>query len=54
MRKTDNITRTGLEVAIIGMSGRFPDADNLSYFWENLKSGKECLKFFTNNEIKKG
>ncbi|MCU0287996.1 MAG: polyketide synthase, partial [Acidobacteria bacterium] len=29
----------GLEIAIIGMSGRFPGARNLNEFWENLKNG---------------
>ena len=30
-------------IAIIGMSGRFPKAANLSIFWENLKNGKNCI-----------
>ena len=30
--------------AIVGMSGRFPDADNLDKFWENLSSGKNSIK----------
>ncbi|RYZ96517.1 MAG: amino acid adenylation domain-containing protein, partial [Sphingobacteriaceae bacterium] len=29
------------DVAIIGMSGRFPGAENIAEFWENLKTGKE-------------
>lgn len=31
------------EVAIIGISGRYPQADNLEEFWENLKVGKDCI-----------
>ncbi len=31
------------DIAIIGMSGRFPQAVNLSEFWENLISGKDCV-----------
>ena len=27
---------TGLEIAVIGMSCRFPDANNIEEFWENL------------------
>jgi len=30
-------------VAIIGMSGKLPMADNLDIFWNNLKSGKDCI-----------
>ncbi|HLP45175.1 MAG TPA: amino acid adenylation domain-containing protein [Candidatus Kapabacteria bacterium] len=42
---------TGLEIAIIGMSGRFPGADNIEKFWENLKNGVESIKFFTREEL---
>lgn len=42
---------TGLEVAIIGMSGCFPMAENTNEFWENLKQGKECIRFFTDEEL---
>ncbi|MFM2061288.1 MAG: hypothetical protein RLZZ507_958 [Cyanobacteriota bacterium] len=31
------------EIAIIGISGRYPQADNLEIFWENLKTGKNCV-----------
>lgn len=31
------------DIAIIGMSGRYPGADNVSEFWENLKQGKDCI-----------
>lgn len=30
-------------IAIIGMSGRFPMANNLNEYWENLKQGKDCV-----------
>jgi acyl transferase domain-containing protein/NADP-dependent 3-hydroxy acid dehydrogenase YdfG len=30
-------------VAVIGIAGRFPMAENLDAFWENLKSGKDCI-----------
>src|SRR5262249_18737879 len=35
---------TGTEIAIVGMSGRFPDASSVSEFWENLKAGRESIK----------
>jgi amino acid adenylation domain-containing protein len=50
---TDNITGdlTGYEIAVIGMAGRFPGAANTAEFWENLKNGKEGIRFFTNREL---
>ncbi|MFD1990497.1 SDR family NAD(P)-dependent oxidoreductase [Paenibacillus nicotianae] len=30
-------------VAIIGMSGKFPMADDIHELWENLKEGKDCI-----------
>lgn len=30
-------------IAIIGISGRYPGADSLHAFWENLKAGKDCI-----------
>ncbi|MGD2087205.1 MAG: polyketide synthase, partial [Candidatus Aminicenantes bacterium] len=42
---------TGLEIAVIGMNGRFPGANNLEEFWENLKNGIESVSFFSNDEL---
>ncbi|HLP60629.1 MAG TPA: type I polyketide synthase, partial [Candidatus Deferrimicrobium sp.] len=41
----------GLEVAIIGMAGRFPGAADIDEFWENLKKGSETITFFTDEEL---
>ncbi|BBB93441.1 MAG TPA: SDR family NAD(P)-dependent oxidoreductase [Methylomusa anaerophila] len=30
-------------VAIIGMSGRYPQAKKLTDYWENLKAGRDCI-----------
>jgi len=30
-------------IAIVGLSGRYPEAPNLDIYWENLKSGKDCI-----------
>ncbi|MEK4329490.1 beta-ketoacyl synthase N-terminal-like domain-containing protein [Paenibacillus sp. FSL R7-0312] len=32
------------DIAIIGMAGRYPDADGLAAFWDNLKSGKDSIR----------
>lgn len=39
------------DVAVIGMAGRFPGADSITEFWENLKAGKETTRFFDDNEL---
>ena len=44
--------RTGYEIAVVGMAGRFPGARNLEQFWENLKNGVESVKFFTDDELR--
>jgi len=31
------------EIAVVGMSGRFPMAEDLEVFWQNLKEGKNCI-----------
>ncbi|HWA25815.1 MAG TPA: amino acid adenylation domain-containing protein [Lacunisphaera sp.] len=38
-------------VAIIGMAGRFPQAKNLAEFWQNLRSGREAVSFFKDEEV---
>ncbi|RYZ99828.1 MAG: polyketide synthase, partial [Moraxellaceae bacterium] len=30
-------------VAIVGLSGRYPEASNLDEFWYNLRDGKDCI-----------
>lgn len=30
-------------IAIVGISGMYPMADSLDAFWENLKSGRDCI-----------
>jgi len=42
---------TGFEVAVIGMAGRFPGANNIDEFWENLKNGRETISFFSDEEV---
>ena len=43
--------RNSSEIAIIGMAGRFPGADNINEFWENLKNAKENIMFFSKKEL---
>ncbi|MCC5666137.1 SDR family NAD(P)-dependent oxidoreductase [Nostoc sp. CHAB 5784] len=39
------------EIAIIGMAGRFPGANKVDSFWENLRDGVESISFFTDEEL---
>jgi len=41
----------GEDIAIIGMSGRFPGAKNIDEFWQNLKKGVESITFFSDQEL---
>ena len=38
-------------VAIVGMSCRFPGAENLDQFWSNLSNGVESISFFNKQEL---
>ncbi len=38
-------------IAIIGMAGRFPGADSVEEFWENLTAGRESITFFADEEL---
>ncbi len=53
------------DIAIIGLSGKYPMADNLKEFWMNLKNGTDCIteipsdrwdykKYFDSDKQKKG
>jgi amino acid adenylation domain-containing protein/non-ribosomal peptide synthase protein (TIGR01720 family) len=48
-KKESNLT--GLEIAVIGMAGRFPGANNIYDFWNNLKNGIESVYFFSSEEL---
>jgi phthiocerol/phenolphthiocerol synthesis type-I polyketide synthase E len=40
------------DVAIIGMSGRFPGAGTLEEFWQNLSQGVDSITFFTDQQLR--
>ncbi len=47
-----NIEENGLEdIAIIGMAGRFPGANNIDEFWNNLCEGIESVRSFDEEEL---
>jgi amino acid adenylation domain-containing protein len=36
-------TATAGDIAIIGLAGRYPGADDLRAFWDNLAAGRDCI-----------
>jgi len=36
-------TTTSEPIAIVGLSGRYPEAENLQDYWRNLRDGKDCV-----------
>ncbi|MDC0832900.1 SDR family oxidoreductase [Geitlerinema sp. CS-897] len=45
-----NSNYTGLEIAIIGLSGRFPGSKTLADFWKNLANGVELVSPFNSSD----
>jgi acyl transferase domain-containing protein/acyl carrier protein len=50
MNSTENFDN---DIAIVGMSGRFPGARNIREFWQNLRDGVESISFFTDEELRR-
>ena len=44
-------TQNGMEIAVIGMSGRFPGSTDVAGFWNNLKHGVESISFFNHEAL---
>ncbi len=42
---------SGLDIAVVGMAGRFPGARDVRQLWENLAAGVEAISFFTDEEL---
>ena len=42
---------TGLEIAIIGMAGQFPGAEDVDRFWQNLKNSEESITSLADQDI---
>jgi acyl transferase domain-containing protein len=39
-------------IAVIGMAGRFPGANNIDEFWQHLRDGVESVTHFSDEELK--
>ncbi len=42
---------SGLEIAVIGLAGRFPGASTISEYWDNLKNGVHSVRTFSEPEL---
>ncbi|MEA5452795.1 SDR family NAD(P)-dependent oxidoreductase [Leptolyngbya sp. CCNP1308] len=42
---------TGLEIAVVGMAGRFPGSPTLADFWHNLQNGVDAVSHFSEAEL---
>src|SRR5689334_2091201 len=38
-------------LALIGMSGRFPGAQDTTTFWRNIAAGSKSIRFFSDEEL---
>jgi acyl transferase domain-containing protein len=39
------------KIAVVGMAGRFPDAENVRAFWKNLERGLESIQEFSDEDL---
>ena len=44
-------SKVSSDIAVIGMACRFPGANNLAQFWENLSQGVESIQSFSDHEL---
>lgn len=51
MYKSD-VTEDSTVIAIVGLSGRFPGANSIAAFWQNLVAGKDSIEALTPQELK--
>ncbi len=48
-----DLRSSGPDIAIIGMSGRFPGAEGVSQLWTKICQGTECITQFSDEELLK-
>ena len=50
-RERTTVRAAGHDIAVIGLSGRFPGAPDVEQLWSNLRDGVESVRFFTEEEL---
>ena len=43
---------SGIEIAIVGMAGRFPGADDVDAFWRNIRDGVASVSHFSDEQLR--
>lgn len=51
VKKGKHSPNTSADIAIIGMSGRFPGANSIEELWDVLREGRETTCFFSDEEL---
>ena len=51
MEKVAILQVIGPMVAIVGVAGRFPGADDVGRFWQNMRAGVTSIARFTDAEL---
>lgn len=46
-----DVNKKNNDIAIIGLSGRFPGANNIDEFWQLIKEGKEAITHYSRKEL---
>ncbi|MGM8225007.1 beta-ketoacyl synthase N-terminal-like domain-containing protein [Cellvibrio sp. ARAG 10.3] len=52
MKHESHTTSDSTAIAVIGMSCRFPGADNIDQFWNNLKNGIESVEILNDQDLR--
>ena len=50
-RQEEILSQPGMNIAVVGMSVRYPKSPSLKDYWENLRDGVECVSFFSKDEL---
>ncbi|GKS97366.1 type I polyketide synthase [Acidovorax sp. SUPP2825] len=50
--RAQDASYSGVEVAIIGMGGRFPGADGVDALWRNIREGRESVTAFSDEALR--
>ena len=51
MSDIDETSEDPQDIAIIGVAGRFPRADDVETFWRNIAQGRDCVSRFSDEEM---
>ena len=52
LRRRSMEALVGMKLAIVGMAGRFPGANTVDEFWDNIANKKESITFYSKEELK--